>query len=99
MSEPLAQQEHLGKKDLQVYQFKGAELSSHTSSLGEIVQPKNLDEDIAVLLKTQKSLRSPRQNACLAVALSALELKQDPNAANIDSNFALMLNDAQGTIH
>ena len=97
MSEPLAQQEHLGKKDLQVYQFR-AELS-HTSSFGEIVQPKNLDEDIAVLLKTQKGLRSPRENACLAVALSALELKQDPNAANIDSNFALMLNNAQGTIH
>jgi hypothetical protein len=51
MSEPLAQQEHLGKKDLQVYQFR-AELSQASSS-GEIVQPKNLDEDIAVLLKTQ----------------------------------------------
>jgi len=73
MSEPLAQHEHLGKKDLQVYQFR-AELS-HTSSFGEIVQPKNLDDDIAVLLKTQKGLRSPRENACLAVALSALELK------------------------
>jgi hypothetical protein len=42
---------------------------SKADSFGEILQPKNLEEDIAVLLKTKKAFNSQKENACLAVAL------------------------------
>lgn len=71
---------------------------------------RNLEElDIAVLNnhKGKKALRDMQQiqqpqskqgEVCLDVALSALKLKQDPTADNIDTNFVEMIHDTKHTV-
>lgn len=55
-----------------------------------------MEEDIAILYnhKERKPLSPKRQSEnelCLNVALSALELKQEPNSNNIDTKFVEMI--------
>lgn len=55
LSQPIAQESHIGKKDLEVFKFNaGDEAVSQAETMSEMSPKKNLEEDIAVLIKNKK---------------------------------------------